>query len=158
MRNWPYAYSLGNAAGVKIAGKFDIAAMPYGGSGTVGHSAVGGWNLGISAFSKNQDASWKFIQYMLSEPAQKLIAIKASLTPCLTSVYQDAEVQQKEPLFVKINQAQVLENSLPRPVSPVYPDLSNIIQTHIHQALTKQASPQDALTGLQSDLQALVSK
>ncbi|GAC1400003.1 MAG: ABC transporter substrate-binding protein [Ktedonobacteraceae bacterium] len=158
MRNWPYAYSLGNASGVKIAGKFDITSLPYGGSGTVGHSAVGGWNLGISSFSKNQDASWKFIQYMLSAPAQKLIAIKASLTPTLKSVYQDAEVQQKEPLFVKINQTQVLENSLPRPVSAVYPDLSNIIQTHIHQALTKQASPQDALTGLQSDLQALVSK
>jgi len=158
MRNWPYAYSLGNKSGVKVAGKFDIAAMPYGGSGTVGHSAVGGWNLGVSAFSKNQDASWKFIQYMLSAPAQKLIAVQASLTPTLKSVYQDSEVQQKQPLFTKINDLQVLENSLPRPVSAVYPDLSNIIQTHVHQALTKQASPADALRSLQSDLQALVSK
>ena len=50
------------------------------------------------------------------------------------------------------------ENSLPRPVSPVYPDLSNIIQTHVHQALTKQATPQEALSALQSELQTLVSK
>jgi len=159
MRNWPYAYSHGNTPKEsKIVGKFDITSMLYGGSGTVGHSAVGGWNLGISSFSKNQDAAWKFVQYMLSAPAQKLIAVQASLTPALKSVYQDAEVQQKEPLFTKINQLQVLENSLPRPVSAVYPDLSNIIQTHVHQALTKQVTPQAALSAMQSDLQALVSK
>jgi multiple sugar transport system substrate-binding protein len=158
MRNWPYAYSLGNAAGSKIAGKFDIHPMLYGGNNTVGHSAVGGWNLGINAYSKNQDASWKFVQYMLSPFAQKTIAIMASLTPTLKSIYTDAEVQQKEPLFVKINQAQVLETSLPRPVSAVYPDLSNLIQQHVHQALTKQSSPADALSALQSDLQTLVNK
>jgi len=47
---------------------------------------------------------------------------------------------------------------LPRPVSPVYPDLSNIIQTHVHQALTKAVTPADALSALQTQLQALVSK
>src|SRR5690242_15262425 len=31
MRNWPYAYSLGNASGSKVAGKFDITSIPYGG-------------------------------------------------------------------------------------------------------------------------------
>lgn len=158
MRNWPYAYALGNKAGTKIAGKFDIAPMLYGGSNTVGHSAVGGWNLGVNAYSKNQDAAWKFVHYMLQDYAQKTIAIMASLTPCLKSTYQDAEVQQKQPLFAKINQAQVLETSLPRPVSKVYPNLSNIIQQHVHQALTKQVSPTDALSAMQSDLQALVSK
>ena len=158
MRNWPYAYSLGNKAGTKVAGKFDIAPMLYGGSNTVGHSAVGGWNLGINAYSKNQDAAWKFVHYMLQDYAQKTIAIMASLTPNLKSVYTDPEVVQKQPLFAKINQAQVLETSLPRPVSKVYPNLSNIIQQHVHQALTKTVSPSDALTAMQSDLQALVSK
>jgi hypothetical protein len=40
----------------------------------------------------------------------------------------------------------------------VYPDLSNIIQNHVHQALTKVVSPAAALSALQSELQALVSK
>jgi len=57
MRNWPYAYSLGNASGSKVAGKFDIHSIPYGGSNTVGHSCTGGWNMAINAFSKNPDAS-----------------------------------------------------------------------------------------------------
>jgi multiple sugar transport system substrate-binding protein len=157
MRNWPYAYSLGNdASKSKVAGKFDITSIPYGGSGTVGHSCVGGWNMAINAFSKNPDAAWSFMKYMLGAEAQKQLAIGASLTPALQSVYQDSEVQQKQPLFTKL--APILQNSLPRPVSPVYPDLSNIIQKHVHQALTKTASPASALSDLQSELQALVSK
>jgi multiple sugar transport system substrate-binding protein len=156
MRNWPYAYSLGNASGSKVAGKFDVHALPYGGSGTVGHSTVGGWNMAINAFSKNPDASWSFMKYMLGPDAQKQLAIKGSFTPALKSVYDDADVKAKQPLFTKLQP--ILQNSLPRPVSPVYPDLSNIIQTHIHQALTKQVSPQEALSALQSELQTLVSK
>ena len=156
MRNWPYAYALGNASGSKVAGKFDIHAMPYGGSNTVGHSCIGGWNMAINAFSKNPDASWSFIKYMLGPDAQKQLAIKGSFTPALKSVYDDADVKAKQPLFTKL--APILQNALPRPVSPVYPDLSNIIQTHVHQALTKVASPADALTALQSQLQSLVSK
>ena len=156
MRNWPYAYSLGNAAGSKVAGKFDIHAMPYGGSNTVGHSCVGGWNMAINAFSKNPDASWSFIKYMLGADAQKQLAIKGSFTPSLKSVYDDADVKSKQPLFTKL--APILQNSLPRPVSPVYPDLSNIIQTNVHQALTKTVPPATALSNLQSQLQTLVSK
>ena len=156
MRNWPYAYSLGNASGSKVAGKFNIHALPYGGSGTVGHSCVGGWNMAINAFSKNPDASWSFMKYMLGAYAQKQLAIVGSFTPALQSVYNDSDVQAKQPLFTKL--APILQNSLPRPVSPVYPDLSNIIQNHVHQALTKVATPAAALSALQSELQALVSK
>ncbi len=157
MRNWPYAYKLGNdASQSKIAGKFDIHGMLYGGSNTTGHSAIGGWNLAINAFTPNVDAAWSFIHYMLQADAQKALAIKASLTPTLKTTYQDPDVQKAQPLFTKL--APILETALPRPVSPVYPDLSNAIQLHVYQALKKQASPQDALSALQSQLQSLVSK
>ena len=156
MRNWPYAYSLGNASGSKVAGKFDITSMPYGGSNTTGHSCTGGWNMAINAFSKNADAAWTFMQYMLGASAQKQLAIQGSFTPALQSVYNDADVKQKQPLFTKL--APILQNALPRPVSPVYPDLSNIIQTQVHQALTKQITPQAALSAMQSQLTTLVNK
>jgi multiple sugar transport system substrate-binding protein len=156
MRNWPYAYSLGNASGSKVAGKFDITSLPYGGSGTVGHSCVGGWNMAINAFSKNPDAAWSFMKYVLGTDAQKTLAIKGSFTPALNSVYNDPDVQKAQPLFTKLQP--ILQNSLPRPVSPVYTDLSNLIQVNVHQALTKQVSPSAALSNLQSQLQALVNK
>src|SRR5207248_75729 len=156
MRNWPYAYSLGNASSSKVVGKFNITSIPYGGSNTVGHSCVGGWNMAINAYSKNPDAAWSFMKYVLGPDAQKTLAIKGSFTPALNSVYSDADVMAKQPLFAKL--APILQNSLPRPVSPVYTDLSNLIQVNVHQALTKMATPTAALSALQSQLQALVNK
>ncbi len=157
MRNWPYAYSLGNdASKSKVASKFDIHSIPYGGSNTTGHSCVGGWNMAINAYSKNTDAAWSFMKYVLGADAQKILAVTGSYTPALNSIYSDSEVQTKQPLFTKL--APILQNSLPRPVSPVYTDLSNLIQVNVHQALTKQVSPAAALSSLQSQLQALVSK
>lgn len=157
MRNWPYAYSLGNDPKTsKIAGKFDVHPMLYGGSNTTGHSNLGGWQYGINAFSKNPDASWKFIQHMLSPASQKTIAIDLSLFATLKSIYTDADVLAKNPFFGKMGP--VFQTALPRPVSPFYPDISNAIQLRVHNALTKQSSVSAALSGLQSDLQAIVNR
>src|SRR5437588_7515527 len=112
--------------------------------------------MAINALSKNPDASLSCIKYMVGPSAQKQLAIEGSFTPSLKSVYDDADVKAKQPLFTKL--APILQNALPRPVSAVYPDLSNIIQTHVHQALTKAATPTAALSDMQTQLQALVSK
>src|SRR6266852_7063624 len=54
MRNWPYAYSLGNDPTTsKIAGKFDVHPMLYGGSNMVGHSCIGGWQLVSNAIQRH---------------------------------------------------------------------------------------------------------
>lgn len=157
MRNWPYAYSLGNdTSQSKIAGKFEIRSMLAGGANTTGHSCVGGWNFAINAFTPFIDQAWQFIHYMLQADAQKSIAINASLTPTLTSIYADANVLAKQPLFTKLKP--ILDNALPRPVTPKYPDVSNAIQARVYSALKKQSSPAQALSALASDLQSLVSK
>jgi len=157
MRNWPYAYSLGNDPSTsKIANKFDVHPMLYGGSNTTGHSSLGGWQYGINAFSKNPDASWKFVQHQLNPASQKTFAIQLSLFSTLKSIYTDPDVLAKNPFFSKMQP--VFATASPRPVSPFYPDVSNAIQQRIHNALTKQASPTAVLTALAADLQAIVNK
>jgi multiple sugar transport system substrate-binding protein len=156
-RNWPYMYSQSqDPTSSKIAGKVEAHTMLYGGSNTTGHSCLGGWQYGINAFSKNPDAAWKFIQYMIAEPAQKTFAVKLSLTSCLLSIYDDADVLKANPFFAKLKP--VFQTAQPRPVSPFYPDISIAIQQRVHNALTKQSSPAAALSGLQSDVQAIVTK
>ena len=157
MRNWPYAYSLGNDPSTsKVAGKFDIHPLLYGGSNTTGHSNIGGWQHGINAFSKNPDAAWKFIQYMISAPSQKTLATQLSLLATMKSIYTDPDVLAKVPFFGKV--PQIVLNGLPRPVSPFYPDSTQAIQLRVHGALTGQTSPSAALSALQSDLQAIVNR
>src|SRR5947209_6578674 len=157
MRNWPYAISLSNdPTASKIPNKFNEHTMLYGGSNTVGHSNIGGWQYGINAFSKNPDASWKFVQYQLAPDAQKTIAVQLSLLSTLKSIYTDSDVLAKYPFFSKMQP--IVQTGLPRPVSPVYPDISQAIQLRVHSALIKQTSPTAALSQLQSDLQAIVNR
>lgn len=157
MRNWPYAISLSNdPSSSKIAGKFNEHPLLYGGSNTTPHSNIGGWQYGINAFSKNPDAAWKFVQYTLTPTVQKNFAMQLTLLSTLKSVYTDADVLAKNPFYGKVQS--IVQNALPRPVSPVYPDISQAIQLRVHQALTKQASPSAALSSLASDLQTIVNK
>ncbi|HYB01248.1 MAG TPA: ABC transporter substrate-binding protein [Ktedonobacteraceae bacterium] len=156
-RNWPYQYALSNdPSSSKVVGKFDVHTMLYGGSNTTGHSSLGGWQLGINAFSKNPDAAWMFVQHQLAEPAQKTFAVKLSLTSTLLSIYDDADVLKANPFFAKLKP--VFQTAQPRPVTPFYPDVSNAIQVRVHSALTGGSTPAAALAGLESDLQAIVNK
>lgn len=157
MRNWPYAIALGNDPSTsRVAAKFHFHPMLYGGSNTIGHSNVGGWQLGINAFSKNPDAAWKFISYMLQPAQQKRLAIVASLNATLKSIYDDPDVLAKQPDFAMFKS--IFDTALPRPVSPKYPDITLAIQQRVHDALLGKTTPAAALSALASDLQGLVSK
>jgi ABC-type glycerol-3-phosphate transport system substrate-binding protein len=162
MRNWPYAYSLGNkvykenkSAYSEIVGEFDVHAVLPGGSNKVGHSCVGGWQLGINARSNNPDAAWTFMQYMLSQPAQRIAALNGSLTVTLKSVYEDSDVLDKHPFFGTLQP--IFQNARSRPVSLKYADITKAIQGCVYQALTKASSPASALSTLQNNLQQIVS-
>ena len=55
MRNWPYAFALGDGDDSPIKGKFDVAPLPSGGAGSA--ATLGGWNLAVSRFSPNPDVA-----------------------------------------------------------------------------------------------------
>jgi multiple sugar transport system substrate-binding protein len=52
----------------------------------------------------------------------------------------------------------VIEFAVPRPVTPVYNQLSEILQINLHRALTRQTSPEAALARAQSDMQQLLNR
>jgi hypothetical protein len=39
----------------------------------------------------------------------------------------------------------IIERAVARPVTPIYSELSDTLQIHLHRALTRQAEPRDAL-------------
>jgi multiple sugar transport system substrate-binding protein len=52
----------------------------------------------------------------------------------------------------------VIERAVPRPVTPVYTQLSGILQIHLHRALTRQADPAPALAAAATEMQALLER
>ena len=148
MRNWPYAYALGKDS--KIADNFEITNFP-GYAGNEGAGVLGGYDLAISAFSKNPEGSLAFIEFATAEEQQKLMATEASLPPTLTAVYDDPEVKKAMPFAEELRTA--IEQAQPRPVSPVYPQISEAIYNNVFAALQGDMSPDEAATKMNEEIQ-----
>jgi multiple sugar transport system substrate-binding protein len=149
LRNWPYVYA--TAARAKpTKGKFDVAPFPeWEGGGTAG--ILGGFNLVISTYSKNPGAALKFIDYMTHQERQAEDIVKYSDASPLKAVYDDPEVQKAQPFSAELKTA--VEQSKSRPVSPVYPQISQAIYKNVNEALSGKTSPEDALKQAQSEME-----
>jgi len=96
MRNWPYAYSLGQADDSAVAGMFDVTGLPTGeGMDPVG--TLGGWQLAVSSYSEEPEAATEFVKYMVSPEVVKWRAIVASFVPLTIAVAEDPEVIAAQP-------------------------------------------------------------
>jgi len=142
MRNWPYAYALAQRPRSRITGEFDIAPYPpFEGGGRAG--VLGGHNLVISAFSANPGGAVRLIQYLTSPEAMERDAVEYSLAPALAQTYEDPDVAEALPFARELEQA--VEQARSRPVTPVYPQVSQAIYENVNAALAGQKAPADAL-------------
>jgi multiple sugar transport system substrate-binding protein len=148
MRNWPYAYALGKES--KIADSFDISTFP-GYAGEPGAGVLGGYNLGISAYSKNPEGSLAFIQFATKPDQQKIQVTEASLPAVVSSVYDDPEVTKAMPFAEELRTA--IEQAQPRPVSPVYPQISEAVYNNVYDALQGKTSPDEAASKMNDEIQ-----
>jgi multiple sugar transport system substrate-binding protein len=157
MRNWPYAYPLmEDRASSKVAGRYAVAVMPaaVGGQPT---AALGGQQLAINANSPHPDAAWAVIDY-LTQPAQMLERARGvGQFPARPALYDDPELAKA--LAVPPAQARtIIEHAVPRPVTPVYTQLSDILQIYLHRALTRQLEPAAALAAASAEMQTLLDR
>ena len=151
MRNWPYAFALGEAKGSKVKGKFAVSPFPeFEGGGTAG--ILGGHNLVISQFSKNPGAALKLVDFVTSQEMQVAQFRDYSLAPVLTAAYDDPAVQKKYDFADELRDA--VSQARSRPVSPVYPQISQAIYENVNEALAGRVSPEDALKNAQSQMQS----
>lgn len=104
MRNWPYAYAAGNEDKSLIKGKFDVAPLPHD-PGQKSAATIGGWQVGVSKNSKNQDASIEFVRYLASPEAQKFRAVVGSFIPTIPAIQQDPDVVKAMPFLAGVKDA-----------------------------------------------------
>ena len=88
-RNWPYAWNIANDQQRSlIAGKVGMMPLPSfpGGKGV---AALGGWQLGISRFSRKAELAWRFVAFMTNQAMQKRIALATGRAPTRIALYDD---------------------------------------------------------------------
>ena len=81
MRNWPYAYALGNAQDSPVRGRIGVAPLPKGGPDGRHAGTLGGWQLAVSRYSRHSAAAVDLVLYLTSAAEQKRRAIAPPTTP-----------------------------------------------------------------------------
>jgi multiple sugar transport system substrate-binding protein len=148
MRNWPYAYALGQRAKA-VKGKFAVMPFPEFEGGTKA-GILGGHNQVVSVYSKNPGAALKWIDYITGEENQKRQFLEFSQSPTLKRIYDDPDVQRKYDFATELRDA--ISQAKSRPVSPLYPQVSQAIYENVHDALTRKRTPEQALETAQSEM------
>jgi multiple sugar transport system substrate-binding protein len=157
LRNWPYAFSLlERSPDSRVSGRFAVAPMPAapGGAPT---AALGGAQLAINAHTRYPVAAWALIDF-LTRPEQMLErAAVAGQFPTRIALYDSTAVG--DALQMPLDQLRsIVGSATPRPVTPVYTQLSEILQIRLHQALTRQREPDEALELAAREMRELLTK
>ncbi len=157
MRNWPYAYSLGNGGDSPIAGKFDVRPVPAS-DGPDGKTSgtLGGWNLAVSKYSNNKDAAIDLVKFMTSAEVQKARAIKYSYLPTVESVYADPEVASAQPFIPRLKDTFTSAVARPSGVTGTrYNQVSSEWFNAVNAVLNGKSTAEASLTSLQGTLERL---
>jgi len=156
MRNWPYAYGLGNADDSAVKGLFGVAPLPTGGGNDTSAATLGGWNVAVSKYSENQEAAISLALYLAGAEAQKQRAINESNLPTIIALYDDADIAAAQPIIPQWKD--VFLQAVPRPSAPTlgsYNQVSSLFWSAAHDVLSGNASAAEALEILEADLQDL---
>lgn len=142
MRNWPYAWPLLTADGSPVAGRVGVTTLP---SFDGHHSAptLGGYHLGVNVSSPHPDEAAEFVKFMIRETSQKEILLRMARLPAHRAVYDDVEVRAAMPYLVDLLPA--LERARPRPVTPYYLMISQVLQPELSAVVTGLRLPAEAM-------------
>ncbi|GAB1435171.1 ABC transporter substrate-binding protein [Sphaerotilus sulfidivorans] len=156
MRNWPYAWSLGNGKDSKIAGKIGVSALPKGGADGKNAATLGGWQLAVSKYSKHPKEAADLVMYMTSKEIQKERAIKGSYNPTIPSLYQDKDVLAAAPFFGDLYN--VFTSAVPRPATATglkYNEVSAAFWNATHDVLSGKEKAETSLGKLEGKLKQI---
>ena len=158
MRNWPYAYSLGNAEDSVIKDKIAVVPLPKGGEDGQNADTLGGWQMAVSKYSDDVDAAAEVAVCITSYEAQKLRATLGSSLPTIGDLYADEEVLAANPFFEQLFDV-FNGGAVARPSTVTgedYNQVSTIYFTEVNKVLTGQQTGQQAVESIESQLQGLL--
>jgi trehalose/maltose transport system substrate-binding protein len=153
MRNWPYAYTLGNEGDSAVKGLFDVAPLPSGTEGGPSAATLGGWNVAVSKYSKHQEAAISLALYLAGPEAQKHRALNESNLPTIVALYDDADIATQQPIIPRWKE--VFMNAVPRPSAPTkgkYNEVSAKFWSAVHNTLSGNGTAAENLEQLELEL------
>jgi multiple sugar transport system substrate-binding protein len=140
MRNWPYAYVLIHE-NPRVARRFAVAPLPaFAGHGAAG--VLGGKDAVVAKTTADRAAALAFVDLLTSRKEAERLARSYAGTPALKAVYK-TDLGSDMPQQDQIRRA--LEIARPRPVTPAWQKVEEVIASHVYAVLIGNAPPELAL-------------
>ena len=156
MRNWPYAWALGNAPDSPITGKIGVSQLPKGGEDGKHTGVLGGWQLAVSKYSQNAELAVDLVRHLTSADEQKRRAIEGSYNPTIAALYQDEEILAATPFFGALYET--FTNAVARPsrvTGEKYNQVSSEFFNAVHAVLSGKTDAASSLEALEGRLDRL---
>ena len=155
MLNWGYAWARAQGdEDSQVAGNVGVAPLPS----FAGHESatcIGGWQWAINNYSENKEAAFEVMRFLTSEDVQRVLAAEDSRIPARTSLYEDPVVLESVPHYGEFYD--VIVNARPRPVTPYYAEVSELIRTTVNAVLARSITVDEALDQMQTGLEDIVA-
>lgn len=157
MRNWTYAYFLGQEEKESsIAGTFAVTMLPAGYSGG-GAAVLGGSQLAVSRYSKYPDWAADLAIFLSSPEEQKIRAIDGNFAPAVRDLYTDEEMLKVRPYLADLHDVAI--NTIARPsavTAPNYRETSALFSSAVHAVLAGEANAETVFVEVESDLSEML--
>jgi multiple sugar transport system substrate-binding protein len=158
MVNYTFAFASANENAPDVAKNMGSAPYPRVVASRPSAPPLGGFNLGVSAFSEEPDLAFEAAA-CLSNPESQLTATELDgLPPSNQTLYTDKVVRKAYPGFAQLVKRSI-DNAGPRPATPAYQDVSLAIQRSLHPP--SNIDPDDVTPSydqLRSDLEDAVKR
>jgi multiple sugar transport system substrate-binding protein len=128
-----YTFALGSAKenAPDIAKEMGAARFPEVVEGETSKPPLGGFNIGVGAYTENPDEAFKAAACLSNSESQLTATELDGLPPSNQELYSDKVVQEAFPGFADEIESSI-EDGGPRPLTPAYTDLSLAIQRSLH--------------------------
>jgi multiple sugar transport system substrate-binding protein len=148
--SWGYVWNrVQNDADSQVKDKVGVIPLPGFRDGQPA-TCIGGWQVAVSAFSKNKAEAVKLVRFLSSPEISKLQAVLASHLPVFPEVYSDPDVLKANPWFA--DALPVVRTARSRPVSPRYPEVSDIVRGNVNAFLAGTKTADQALADMNGRL------
>ncbi|WP_231637443.1 ABC transporter substrate-binding protein [Paenibacillus sp. FJAT-27812] len=137
---WSLSHIAENFPDFKLGEDFDVAPLP---KGTRQAVANGSWGLGISAKSKHPEEAWMFVNWITSYEGLKIYTSITHDIPARYSVAKEFTELNEYPKNIFVIQNQ--KYGRPRPITPVFPQVSEAIKNLFEEVALEKRDLDEAI-------------
>ncbi len=96
------------------------------------------------------------MEFLTGPVAQEALAVELGFAPSRRSVYSDPDVEARQPFIAGLEE--VMAHARPRPVTPLYPMISQVLQSELSAAVTGRKSADEAMAEAKRKIDEILAR